>query len=602
MAILASNLCNYFSENYNEEAVRELLKGVIVDKNTINEKIKFIHSKFNILDIKKCIFYGRVSTKTKEQMSSIINQHNLASEFEGEFISNGFIVVEEVFERESATTAKKRKKFMEIVNRVRQADNDINFIVVKQVDRMFRNVTDTIQIMEELERYNVGLVFYWDGLNSLDTDDRNEIIAKANEAESYSNKLSKNVRRGQQRNINNGLGRMPAYCFGYDKPVVNNSAICRVNETESKLIQELFIRYGYNNETLGEIVIDWRTRGIKTKLNNEMSIVALRRMLTNQIYTGVIMNCRKARKSIRDNFENLPREEWKISYRPELRIVTDEIFEVVQSRVKEEQFGNQHMLAVPKDRIFKSMIKCPLCGKNFKQIKNGRKNEGYELYYVCATHKQKTRNAKILDCENRSCFRKDEMLKVLELYFKEMLYNRKDIELLIKNSISGILNKLNDNSNRKDYSEDIKKTSNKYNRELKLYRDGIVENTTELKKIKAELDNLKAKQAIENNTARINYNIDEVLNKLFISIEQLVHDGINEKTLDAIKFNGIFEDIVATSDNRMIINLKGSRVISNSLAGTFITPIEVEMRIYEEEVNRALIATAEREGKEMDVD
>ena len=32
------------------------------------------------------------------------------------------------------------------------------------------------------------------------------------------------------------------------------------------------------------------------------------------------------------------------------------------------------------------------------------------------------------------------------------------------------------------------------------------------------------------------------------------------------------------------------------------TPIEVEMRIYEEEVNRALIATAEREGKEIDVD
>ena len=32
------------------------------------------------------------------------------------------------------------------------------------------------------------------------------------------------------------------------------------------------------------------------------------------------------------------------------------------------------------------------------------------------------------------------------------------------------------------------------------------------------------------------------------------------------------------------------------------TPIEVEMRIYEDEVNRALVATAEREGKEIDVD
>lgn len=50
----------------------------------------------------------------------------------------------------------------------------------------------------------------------------------------------------------------------------------------------------------------------------------------------------------------------------------------------------------------------------------------------------------------------------------------------------------------------------------------------------------------------------------------------------------------------------GMCIFFNHIGGRRITrdatPIEVEMRIYEEEVNRALIATAEREGKEMDVD
>ena len=50
----------------------------------------------------------------------------------------------------------------------------------------------------------------------------------------------------------------------------------------------------------------------------------------------------------------------------------------------------------------------------------------------------------------------------------------------------------------------------------------------------------------------------------------------------------------------------GMCIFFNHIGGRRITkdptPIEVEMLIYEDEVNRTLIATAEREGKEVDVD
>ena len=49
----------------------------------------------------------------------------------------------------------------------------------------------------------------------------------------------------------------------------------------------------------------------------------------------------------------------------------------------------------------------------------------------------------------------------------------------------------------------------------------------------------------------------------------------------------------------------GIIVFFNHIGGRRITkdptPIEVEMRIYEEDVNKALIATADREGKTIDV-
>ena len=578
-----SNLNNFqglsvFDNNYTEDAVKELLNGIVVDQLTLADKINTIRDRYGLTDINRCIFYGRVSTKNKEQSSSIINQHNLASEFENEFMSRGFIVVEEVFERESATTAKKRKKFMNLVNRAKQSDRNFDFIVVKQVDRMFRNVKDTVFLMDELRKYDVGLLFFWDNLNSLDVDDRNEIIAKANEAEAYSNKLSKNVRRGQSRNLKTGVGRVPAYCFGYDKPNVNNSAIMNINDTEAVLVKELFNRYVYNRDSLGEITLDWRNRGIKTKLNKEIATIALRRMLQNKIYIGVIQNKRQTRETIRDEYVQVPEEDWLVFIRPDLRIISDELFELAQQRLKEEEFGKEHMLAVPKNRIFKSMIRCSVCGKNFKQIKNGYNSEGeHNLYYVCATHKQKTRNAELLDCSNKSCFRKDEMLTVLGLYFTEMLSHREDIENLVRNSVANILEKISVENNKEDYSVEIDLVNEKYKRELRLYRDGIIESTTELKKLKNKLDELKAKQATLEASTMINYDIDTVMKNIFTSVEELVKNGLNEETLDAVKFNEIFENMIATTDNRLIINIKGSRFISNNFISTFVTPTELDV-------------------------
>lgn len=589
MAIYANTLNNYFNENYNEEKVKELLEGIIVDPVTLQEKIKYVTTKYNLPteDIKRCIFYGRVSTESKQQASSIINQHDIAEQFEQDYIHGGYIVVEEVFERETATVASKRKKFMSIVKRAKKTDRNFDFIAVKAVDRMFRNVDDTILIMRELKEVGVGLLFYYDNLNSLVEKDRNEIIDKANKAEAYSNNLSRNVRMGMSRHYRNGDGRFSSYAFGYDKPSVNNAAVVKINEEEAELVRELYNRYAYNGDNLGEITTDWRARGIKTKLGKEINTVGLRRILTNRLYTGVLLNGRRTRESIRDDFTQLPEEEWKTFDRPDLRIVSDELFNAVQKRIQKEKFGHQHMLAVTKDRLFKSMIKCPVCGKNFKQIKNGHNSNGeWNLYYTCSSHKQKTRNANILDCSNLSSFRKDEMLQVLSLYFQEILENRDDIEQLVRNSVESILSKNVTKDNKKDYSKEINELNAKLKRETQLFRDGIVENTTELKKLKKEIEKLKTQQNIEEQTTKLDYDVDKVMSELFTSISDLVETGMKEETLDAVKFNLIFDSIIATPDNRLIFNIKASRNITETMKNkglesvseisTFIPPTELE--------------------------
>ncbi len=79
-------------------------------------------------------------------------------------------------------------------------------------------------------------------------------------------------------------------------------------------------------------------------------------------------------------------------------------------------------------------------------------------------------------------------------------------------------------------------------------------------------------------------------------------------------FSKYYENITGTSSNGItalelsytVGLVAGMCIFFNHIGGRRLTkdptPIEVEMRIYEDEVNRALIATAEREGKEIDVD
>ena len=92
-----------------------------------------------------------------------------------------------------------------------------------------------------------------------------------------------------------------------------------------------------------------------------------------------------------------------------------------------------------------------------------------------------------------------------------------------------------------------------------------MENTTELKKLKKEIEKLKTQQNIEEQTTKLDYDVDKVMNELFTSISDLGETGMKEETLDAVKFNLIFDSIIATPDNRLIFNIKASRNITETM-------------------------------------
>jgi DNA invertase Pin-like site-specific DNA recombinase len=576
MAIALSQANRFLNMNdYNADInnqVEELLNGIVVDQETLNEKIKLVREKYGIAKPTMCVFYGRVSSQKEQQRSSIITQYGIAQDFEDEYMSQGFVIKEYVFERQSATTAKKRKKFVNTIERSKQGEFDA--IVVKVVDRMFRNVEDTIEIMRDLKKENVALLFYYDNLNSLDEKDRNKIIDKANAAEEYSNRLSDNVKRGRNRNIKNGKGRMPSATFGYDKPSVNDSSVAVVNKEEAVLVEELFNRYVANNESIIAITADWRARGIKSKQGKEVSTVMLHRMLRNSIYTGWIPTGKKTRESLREEWEATSKEDWHFIERPDLRIISDELFNLAQQMLDKQLKGSEHMKNVPKQRLFKSMIRCECCGKNFKKFKNGKNAEGeWVEHYICSTRKQSIRNANVVNCDNSTRIRKDELIDSLAQYFKHILNNQDDIKELVYNSVANVLNRSRDESELEDIQKNIDKAETQYKRELDLYREGLSDDIKKLKDIKKDLDSLKADLAMKKKLQDSSYDVSIVVEKLFSNIDELVSKGwnsANENCIDALKINGLFDSVLANTDGTLVFNLSCGRVLTNEkLISTF---------------------------------
>jgi DNA invertase Pin-like site-specific DNA recombinase len=576
MAIVLSQANQFLNEEiYNEEIenqVEELLNGIVVDQATINEKIDLVKNKYHIEKPTMCVFYGRVSSEKTQQRSSIITQYGIGQDFENEYLSQGFIIKEYVFERQSATTAKKRKKFMNTVERSKQGE--FNAIVVKVVDRMFRNTKDTINIMDDLQEKNVALVFFYDELNSLIEDDRTEIIQKATSAEEYSKRLSKNVKRGKQRNIKNGKGRVPAYVFGYDKIKVGDSSLANINTEEAELVNELFMRFAINNEAMSAIVRDWRSRGIKSKLNNEVGTVMLYRMLRNPIYKGIVINNKSDRKNVRVDRTPTDKDEWVYIERPDLRIISDEMFDLAQQRLDKQSFGEGHNKNVPQQRLFKSLIRCNCCGKNYKKIKNGVNPHTGQIndYYVCQTYKQPARHAEPIKCDNNNTIRKDELIYSLGVYFKQMLNNEDNIRELVYNSVTNILNRTNNQEELVTIQNNIKTTDEKYKRELRLFREGVIDDTTNIKKLKLELDSLKADLAMKQKVNNTNFEVNELVDNIFSTIEELVDKGWNidnEDVIPAERINGLFDSVIACDDGTFVFNLttNTNRYVSHSLKG-----------------------------------
>ena len=156
------------NEKQFDRDINELLRGRRYSEDEIQNTITEIKYTYPEAKIQRVCSYGRVSTKHDEQESSLFTQNIMFHNFCENHKKDGYVLVEEIYDRHSATVASKRKKFIQMIERAKAGE--FNILLFKDSKRFSRNNEDFLRLIEDLKRESIYVIFMSEGLMSKTAD------------------------------------------------------------------------------------------------------------------------------------------------------------------------------------------------------------------------------------------------------------------------------------------------------------------------------------------------------------------------------------------------------------------------------------------------
>lgn len=267
--------------------------------------------------------YCRVSTDKSDQLNSLEAQKKFFTEYTEK---NGHNLVRlYADEGISGTKTKNRKEFLRLM---RDAQHGLfDMVVVKDISRFARNTVDLLQSIRTLKALGIETTFLTANMTVLGQSEFVLTIFGALAQEESAN-TSKRVKFGKKMNAEKG--RVPNIVYGYDKTIGDYFNL-KVNKEESKVIRQIYQWYTQEGYGAAKIANMLNERSIKTKRNCSWSQNAVCRILTNELYTGKIIN---GKQEITDFLTGTrvdkDESEWMVTDRPDLRIIEPEQFDKAQ--------------------------------------------------------------------------------------------------------------------------------------------------------------------------------------------------------------------------------------------------------------------------------
>ena len=260
--------------------------------------------------------YCRVSTGSKEQLSSLENQRAFFEEYAQKL---GHRLVRIYADRGiSGKALTNRAEFLAMLSD--SALGIFDMLVVKDISRFARNTVDFLTGIRTLKSRGIEVRFLSCNMDTLgESEFALTVFAAIAQEESYN--LSKRIMFGKKVSAKNG--RTPPYIYGYDKI---DTYTLRVNESEAGTVRLIFKSYTSDGLGIRKIAQVLNAHAIPTKRGGIWTAKTVRRILSNPIYAGTLVNNKtETLDFLTSTRKSLPPSEHICHERSELAIVPDAI-------------------------------------------------------------------------------------------------------------------------------------------------------------------------------------------------------------------------------------------------------------------------------------
>lgn len=465
--------------------------------------------------------YCRVSTDKSDQLNSLETQKEFFLEYTKRTGDN--LIKLYADEGISGTKIKNRKEFQRMLADAEKGLFDM--VVVKDISRFARNTVDLLQSVRKLKSLGIETQFLTANMTSMGNSEFVLTIFGALAQEESAN-TSKRIKFGKKMNAEKG--RVPNIVFGYDKTAGDYFNLS-INENEAMAIRQIFQWYteeGYGGSKIANMLNE---RGIKTKRGNNWSQNSVCRILTNEIYTGKIIN---GKEEIADFLTGQRKEkdesEWLVTIRPELRIIEDELFDKAQDILK----GRHDSFKITHERqsnkyLFSTLIKCKECGWSFRRTV--RKYKNTYVRWVCSGHNGKGADS----CPNAVTVDEEELIQALQDYFQEILSKKKKVINYVIKEFQRVYKAKDENI---EYEKQLNTELNKLRKSREKYMDMYTDDLISREELNEKIGGMRKEiERLENELKMVSYHLtkgeqlEAILNSTFKQLEDItdVHEMTN---------------------------------------------------------------------------
>lgn len=384
-----------------------------------------------------------------------------------------------------------------------------NIVVVWKINRLSRNLSNTLEILKKLNHNNVDLKSITEDMELSTPMGLFQLHIMSSIGELERGQISENVKMGMKARANEGRWN-GGIVLGYDLVNISDSTlkgkgkVLVINKEEAEVVRHIFKLY-YNGKGYKAIANQVNKEGYHTKKGNSFAIVSIKDIVSNSLYCGMI------RYDVRSNWSTQRRK--GINPDPIVvpgihePIISKEVFERVQELMKSKSCKSNKTFTGTYPLT--GILRCPVCnagmvaGRVVSTRKDGTKNVA--RYYYCGAW----RNKGTAVCRSNGVRADD-----VEMYVFQKLKRLVTSDAFLKATLLKVNNKrrnmlLPAEGNVKTIDKEIKDLAKNREQYFKLMEKGVIDENVLMQKLQEILDKI-AKLEIEKNMQERYMSISEV--------------------------------------------------------------------------------------------